>query len=342
MDGEKVLIGPRLKKIFWAYLLCFTAAVILWPVSPSPGDPLPVQSLYAIQKLPWFSVLFCAWSFFLSALLFLAEGSKWERLALCLVFFITYVLFWTFAGPWGTHSDSTWITAHVAYLHDTGRIPVENTNFRYFEYPALQLAGLTLIQTTGLDLFQGVQLFLLVNGIIFVTVLYTAFWKLLGNPNHAAAGVFLAVAMNQVLSLVHNYYHPISLASTYVALFVLLLIRYNDLGGRNLTFGILYLLLVLAATIEYLFTPVLFGMVFLSSWAVYKKLKVKGVSSLNTFALTLVLFTVWLVFITVITSRTLAAGLDKIITDFQDNTWLLYLVQEFTAQGGSQLQSFKR
>lgn len=39
---------------------------------------------------------------------------------------------------------------------------------------------------------------------------------------------------------------------------------------------------------------------------------------------------------TVITSRTLADSLDKIVADFQDNTWLLYLLQEFTAQGGPQ------
>ncbi len=324
-----------MKKLLWVCLLGLTMAIILWPVAPSPFDPMPVQSIHVIQNLPGFIVLFYAWAVVLAALLFLARGGVFERLALCLVFSIVFVQFWTFVSPWGTHADTTWLTGHVLYLQDMGQIPAGGHHtFRYFDYPALSLTGCTLQHITGMDIFKAIQVFLLTNGLVFVSILYAAFLKLMRTPYQAAIGVILALCSSMVLALVPNIFHPISLATTYIAMFLLLMARATDRESQHTTDYAIFILLVIAATVEYLFTPVLFALVILSGYILNRILRVRGFATLNIFMLTCVLFFSWLIYMTLTTFESLTASLPKIIADFQDMTWLLYIVQEMRTQGG--------
>jgi hypothetical protein len=310
--------------------------IILWPVSPSPYDPMPVQSIYAIKHLPWFIILFATWTLVIAAILFLVRGGIYERLALCLVFSLVFVNFWTFVSPWGTHSDSTWLTGHVQYLLDTGQLPPGgHLTLRYFDYPALSLLGVAMVETTGMSVFITVQVFLLMNGFLFVLILYAAFLKFLKTPQQAAVSVILALCSSMVLALVPDYFHPIGMATTFIAMFLLLLAMTADGKNRYPAYYVLIILLVIAATTEYLFTPVLFMMVILGSYLLDRILGIRGFATFNIFALILVVFFSWLVYMTVSTMANLVAGLPKIIADFQNETWLLYIIQELRTQGGT-------
>lgn len=328
------LISPRAQKLLWLWLLWLTIVLVLWPVVPSPYDPLPVQSIYAIRNLPWFAVLFLTWAASLAVLLFGGKGRSPERLLLCMIFSLVFVESWTFVSPWGTHSDSTWLTAHVRYLGQTNHIPPGDIPaLRYFDYPALSLLGVGLMNTTGLGIFKTIQVFLLTNGLVFVLVLYTAFLKFLGTPYRAAVGTVLAMSSDQVLAVVPNYFHPITLASTYTAIFLLLTGRAIGRQDLRASDQVLLILLVVAATTEYLFTPVLFGAVVLSVFIVQVITRIRGFATFGLFALITILFFIWVMY-SLFTFRTLLSSIPSIISNFRDGTWLLYLSEELRAQGG--------
>ena len=118
---QKIIISNSiLHKILWLFFLGLTIVVMLWPVTPSMYNPLPVQTIYTINRLPLFIGLFIIWLLNLACLLFFIRGNIWERLALCLIFVFVFVQFWGFkATPWGNSIDSAWIMGHVNYLNNT-------------------------------------------------------------------------------------------------------------------------------------------------------------------------------------------------------------------------------
>ena len=211
-------------KLLWICLAILTTALIWWPVSPSPFDPLPVQSIHAINNLPWFSALFYAWAVVLAALLFLRKGGILEHLGLCLVFTLVFVGFSGLASPWGNSLDSALRIAEVNIILESGGIPAAgHPELLYFDFPGLHLVDLALLQSTGLDLFAATRVYLLASGLIFTVILYAAFLKLLKEPLKAALGVVLAFSSSMVLGGWAYHFHPINLATIYIGTFVLLM-----------------------------------------------------------------------------------------------------------------------
>ncbi len=319
----------------WFLLLGLSAVVISWPVTPSPTDPLPVQSTHAIQRLSGFIVFFYGWVVVLVTLLFSGKGGKLEGLGLCLVFTVVFVQFWGLASPWGNSGDSTWRMAEVKYILETGKIPPGgHPNLRYFDFPGLHLVDLAVGHATGLDLFLGTRAYLLASGLTFTLVLYVAFLRLMGSPSLAALTFILAVVSSKVLGVVFNQFHPINLATNYIALFFLLMTA-GGLGKfQERRFGILFLVLALAAAVEYLFTPVFFSMVLLSCYFLYRTLKQSEHVSLGTAGLPLALFLFWFAYGTVWSFPVNVGALPQIMREFLHFGWLLPTQQLLAANLG--------
>ena len=317
-------IGPRTQKVLWICLLGLTVAIILWPVAPSVNDPLPMQSIYAIKNLPWFIVVFMGWVLNLAALLFFARGSVWDRLALCLVFIVVFVQFWGFkAAPWGNSIDSSWLMGHVNYLEHTAKIPATgHPTLKYFDFPALTLIGLAIKQVSGADLFLAIRIYLTLSGLFITAILYAAFLKLLRTPYLAALGVVLALACGAVLGPISNIFHPANLATIYIVTFFLLLARGTErFSEQNTT--IIFLLLVVASTIEYIFTPVFFSMILLANYIFHRMAKSPGNITLTTAILPLALSLSWNIYWTGWVFRSSVVGFPLAFQAILTGKWLV-------------------
>jgi hypothetical protein len=322
-------LDPRTRKLLWVCLLGLSTAIVLWPVAPSPYDPLPVQSIHAIPNLPWFIALFYIWAVVLTALLFLARGSVLEHLALCLVFSVVFIGFWGFvANPWGNSWDSGWLMGHVNYLQEMGKIPPGGSpTFRYFDFPGFSLLGLVVADITGTDIFLATRLYLLASGLLFTLILYVAFLKLLKTPYRAALGVVLAIASSMVLGVVFNQFHPTNLATIFIATFFLLLVTRPSNLLRDQGIVLCLLLLMMAATVGHMFVPVFFAMVLLGFYLLHRVEKGLGYASLSIAILPLVLFFSWLMYLTVFSFPTAVREVPIALQGILEGTWLVPVAQ---------------
>ncbi len=317
-------ISQTAQKILWICLLGLTIGIILWPVAPSPSDPLPVQSIYAIKHLTWFAVLFMGWALNLAGLLFFAKGNVWERLALCLVFFLVFVQFWGFAvAPWGNSTDSSWLMGHVNYLEHTAKIPLGQAALCYFDFPGLALVGSAIQQLSGADLFLTTRLYLLFGGMIFIIILYVLFLKTLRTPHLAAISVVLAVASSMVLGFIPNQFHPINLATIYIVTFLLLLTGRGTKMFSDQNTIIILLLLIIAGTVEYPFTPILFSMILFASYILSRLTKKTNDLTLKIAVFPLVFFLAWEVYWTIWNFHSNTMGVPTALKGMLNGKWLI-------------------
>jgi hypothetical protein len=225
--------------------------------------------------------------------------------------------------------------AEVNYILETGKIPPGgHPNLTYFDFPGLHLVDLAVGYTTGMDLFLATHVYLLASGLTFTLVLYVAFLRLMGTPSLAALTFILAVVSSKVLGAVFNQFHPINLATNYIVLFFLL-VTTGGLGkfqGRRSS--ILFLVLALAAAVEYLFTPVFFSMVLLSCYFLYRTPKPPENVSLGIVGLPLVLFLFWFAYGTVWSFPVNVGALPQIMHEFLHFGWLLPTEQLLAANLG--------
>ncbi len=322
-------------KILWICLLFIGAIILMWPVSPTPYDPLPMQSLYAVQHLPWFVVFFYAWGSIFAALLFGAKGSRLERLVLCLVFTMVFVEFWGFASPLGNHSDSTWFLAHVDYLDKAGKIPSEgHPVLRYFDFPGFPLLGVAITELTGSNIFTASAAYLLVGGAVFSLIVYSAFLKILGGPDRAARAFVLALSSSTVLSTILNQFHAINLATLYIATFFLLLPNFALEEGRVQQIIPVFLLLTLAAATEYLFSPVFFSMVLLAIFLLSQVSNERRSVSLHNALFPLIALLVWETYATAHNFLDTFGQLSKTVQNLLNMGWMIPVQQLLIANLG--------
>lgn len=172
-------INSIVHKLLWLFFIGFTIVLMIWPVTPSVYDPLPIQSVYAIGHLSLFVIIFSLWVINLAILLFFIQGNPWERIALCLFFVLVFVQFWGFkVSPWGNSIDSDWLIGHVNNLNHIGKIPnTGQSALTYFDFPGLIFVDSALQNISGANLFLSVDIYLLLSGVIFTIMLFVAFFK---------------------------------------------------------------------------------------------------------------------------------------------------------------------
>jgi hypothetical protein len=189
---------------------------------------------------------------------------------------------------------------HVNYLNNTATIPDTGTSsLWYFDFPGLTFVGSAMQQICGADLFLAVRIYLLLSGVIFTTMLYVAFLKILKTPFFSAIGVIVAVASSMVLGFIPNQFHPMNLSTIYIIGFFLLLVIRGVKGFSDAKIIMIFLILVIASTMEYMFTPVFFSIVLLSIYIFHRISKSPHNISLTTALFPLVVFLTWEMYWTV-------------------------------------------
>lgn len=309
----------------WWSLIAISAILVMWPVVLSPNDPLPMQSVHAIRNIPLFIAVLCGWTGVFGTLLLRVKGNTWDRLSLCLIFSAVFVQFWgPVTNPWGNSGDSAWLLGHVRLLLETGNIPTGgHPALTYFDFPGIQLALLSLNLVTGVELFQVSRIYLAASSFILVVITYAAFLKLMRSPHYAAMALVLALASSRVLSVVTNQFHPINLATIYIAVFVLLMaiICNEQFGDRRTVFAAT--ILVMAATMEYLFTPTLFSAVLFAAYLLRAVAKSFGKTALAIAVFSLAASTSWEVYQTVHSFPTTVSELPIGLRDLINGAWLI-------------------
>ncbi len=247
------------RRVLWLGLLTLTVLLLAWPVAPSPEDSPPVEIVSAIRHFDSFLVLIYVWVGFLLVLL-LQEHSVWSRFAICATFAAVLIGSWGIRAPWGNHPDSPWFLAHVQYLFAAGKVPSAGlVGLRYFDFPGFPLIGVLIQKITGLEPFKLMLSYTIASGLALTLMLHAAFLKFV-SPNIAPLAVMAALLSSKILGVVSNQFHPINLATLYIVVFVLLLPRFVSSRPQDRASQLIFAILTLAATIEYLFTPVLFAM----------------------------------------------------------------------------------
>jgi hypothetical protein len=273
-----------------------------------------------------FIILFSLWVLNLAILLFFIKGNAWERLSLSLVFVLVFVQFWGFkASPWGNSIDSGWLMGHVNYLNTTATIPnTGNSPLNYFDFPGLIFVGSAVQNMSGCNLFLSVSIYLLLSGVIFTTILFVTFLKILKNQSFAALGVVLALSSSMILGgLMLNQFHPINLASIFIVTFFMILITWGIEGFSDIRITMVFLILIVAATMEYIYTPVFVSFVLLSIYIFRRVTKLSYNISFITALLPLVLFLFWEIFWTVWSFHTNIIQLPQALQSIINGQWLL-------------------
>jgi hypothetical protein len=213
--------------------------------------------------------------------------------------------------------------AEVKYLIEEGRIPPGgNPNFPYLDFPGLHVVGLSLVQITGMDVFMAIRVYLVISGLLLTLLLYAGFLRRLGTPARAAMSVVLAIASSMVLGVVTNQFHPINLSTIYIATFFLLL-TIPSLRALPSSYLFPLLILMFAATIEYVFTPVFFSMVLLSIYVLHPPARSKRIIAGSSIVFPLIFLFTWEVYVTVWNFPNIVRQMPEALRGFVEWKWLL-------------------
>jgi hypothetical protein len=283
----------------WLLLLLLTATLLLFPTR-LVLEYHPTQSVPAIPNLPGFAALYITWLLLLLLLLLTdREASWWEKPTLVGIFALVFVGFWLITGPYtGLRYDGMGNAGHISYLSQQadGRIPLDNPNLGYFNFPGMHLLAFALVQVTSLSLFQGVTFALAVHLILLAVLFYVLLVNALGRPSVAALGALLAVQGNIMLAR-YSFYAGIW-ALVFLAMFLLLLYRPGQALFETWQERLMVLLLLGVTTITHLVTAtVLFfalaGMWLVRNWQLLRTKTGIGLVSASTLATFLVVPLSW-------------------------------------------------
>jgi hypothetical protein len=272
-------------------LLMLTAAILLFPVQLR-YEYHAVESMYIFgDKLLFFGVLYSVWMAALLILLFVFKGKRdeWEKLALLCVFTVVFVSFWILITPLGRYADETDNLALVKYLQDTAKL---NPDLGYLNFPAIHIAGLSIVEVCGLGIFAMKTVFVVFLSLLFTMLLYVLCLKSLKSPRLASLAVLIMIQGNIVLARQPAFW-PGTLSFIFLFAFLILLYRQaqNPLGS-SVADKLLMMITFTALTITYLLTPVYLIFIFLAIFLVQRMSK-KNLVEWSIIALLVVMFLMW-------------------------------------------------
>jgi hypothetical protein len=291
--------GGYVRVAIWFALLLLTAALLLSPTR-LVLEYQPIQSASAIANLPLFAALYMTWLFLLLLLLLADRGaSRWEKPALVGIFALVFVGFWLITGQYtGLRYDGLGNAGHISYLshQPDGKIPLDNPNLGYFNFPGMHLLAFALVQVTGLGLFEGVTFALTVHLVLLAVLFYILFLNTLGRPSVAALGALLAIQGN--IMLARYSFYPGIWALVLFAAFLFLLYRPGQALFETWQERFLILLLLGATTVTHLVAATLLffaltGIFLVRSWQLLRTKTGIGMVSASTLAVFLVVPLSW-------------------------------------------------
>ena len=281
----------------WALLLVLSGTILVFPVSIRyVYAPIESASIFG-ENILLFGIIYCVWSLLLFLLLFTNnKNSDWQRLALLCVFSIVFLGFWAIKTPYGGQWDEVWNLGHVQYLVDTGKIVLGNVNLTYFQFPAFHLDIYALSQFTGTGLFATRIAYLLLSSILFSSVLYMLFSRILKDSWLASLAVILM--LQGTLLATWEVFWPGNLAFLFLTILLALVCRREDkptLGVDSQTGWLVMFIIFAAFVISYLPLPLYFIFIVLGVYLL-QRIARKGIVRLPLIMLFTLLFAVWIIY----------------------------------------------
>jgi hypothetical protein len=265
-------IAPQNRILVWVILLLLTVTLLVFPVHLI-DEYHAVQAPYLFDNLPLFGSLFCIWLLLIIFLLFSKrdEGIRHhlENLALICTFGLVFIGFWIMITPYGSWIDGFSNLGLVRWIVEQGNIPSHQL-FYYVDYPGMHVLLSVLSMITGLGIFGSVMLFLILNAIFFLAILYIVFNKLLRSGRLATLGIFLVVLAGSAM-IVNDMriFYPRTMGYTLLAGFILLLARKNNrLISSAVPDKLLMLTLFAGMVISYFSTSFLAPLLLLGIFAI--------------------------------------------------------------------------
>ena len=211
----------------WSLLCILTLLIFLYPAHLHYQYAI-IQSINVFANLPLFCALFYVWFAILMVLLIFpgSEGKRrdWENVALLGIFILVFSGIWVSMTN-GYNGEFTAYVSQSNNMVETGRIPTILPAFGTTDYPGLPLLLSVTRLITGLETFNGMAALLLVNMLLYSTLLYLLFRNLLKEPSLAALGSLILIMGNREVSLFLPNFHPRGFALVFFVVLLLLLFR---------------------------------------------------------------------------------------------------------------------
>ncbi|MDP2937380.1 MAG: hypothetical protein Q8O86_12915 [Dehalococcoidia bacterium] len=336
-------IRGYLRAGLWLSLLLLTLTLLVFPTR-LVLEYHPTQSIPAIPNLPRFAALYITWLLLLLLLLLAGrEAPWWEKPALVGIFALVFVGFWLITGPYtGLRYDGMGNAAGVSYLSQQaeGRIPLDNPNLNYFNFPGMHLLAFVLVQVTGLGLFQGVTLALAFHLVLLAVLLYILLLNALNRPSVAALGALLAIQGN--IMLARYSFYPGIWALVFLAMFLIFLHRPGQTLFETWQERFLMLLLLGATTITHLVTATalfftLAGIYLVRNWHLLRTKTGIGLVSASTLATFLVIPLSWDIYWATRIFEGVTKVTSGVIADFTEKGLLVYFFNLGASYAGAEV-----
>ncbi len=304
------LLRGNLRLSVWSLLCILTALIFLYPAHLRHEYAI-IQSINVFPTLPIFGVLNYAWFSLILVLLVVPSGKKesrdWENVALLGMFVLVFSGIWVSLTR-GANGEFLSYAAQAKHIVDEGSIPPRiNPAIGATDFPGLAVLLSSIRLVTGLETFDGMVPLLLVDMLLYSTLLYVLLRSQLKQPFLASVGILILIMGSRELALYLPQLHPRGFALVLlVALLVMLFSRDRGRGegSRSASTVLLSTILFLALTITHLVTAIVFVIILTGMYLVgiFSKQKLVELSSIVRF---LVIVLGWQIYVAITTSTVL-------------------------------------
>jgi len=317
----------------WVLLLLLTAIILLFPVNMT-FEYYPIQTLYIFDNLALFGAVFYIWLLLLLLLVFSKTSeakADWEKLALVCISSLVFLAFWVIIIPYG-RLDFVQNITNVKYIQQAGTIPVGKAF--YLDFPASHLIVLSLAEVTGLSLIQAVNLFLVLNALIFSSLLYVLFSRFFLSSSIAAFAAILIILGNQFLSRGYAFWPGIISLNLLLA-FLVVLNRGRYAFLETMQDRLMAVILLAGATAMYFQVSALFFLILVGLYVIQRWAKQPSVA-ISTIALFIIVPLAWELYWTAFTVGTLVNFGSRILGDIAGGTFMDWFFRLGAANVGEQ------
>lgn len=245
----------------WFILVILTVTLLIFPTHLTL-EYTAVQSVRIFDNIGLFAFLYCVWLTTLILLLLSRHTGKensYEKIILVCIFSIVYLGFWVIVTRLVLSHEGLYNSAHIKYINSFGHISLGIPTLGYFDFPALHLLGSFFSQVSGLSPINSANVIVFYQAVLLATILFILFRSFLKNYLFASVAVMLVIQGSITLDKC-NIFHPRNLGLIMLALFLILLNLKSGKLFKDLEYGIMTLIVCLAASTTHAVTSfLLFG-----------------------------------------------------------------------------------
>lgn len=253
----------------WCLLCVLTILIFLYPAQLHYQYAI-IQSLSVFSNLPLFTALFYVWFALILVLMLFPGGNPgsrdWENVALVGIFVLVFSGIWVSLTQ-GYNGEFLSYAFQTMRIVETGSIPAING---MGDYPGLPLLLSSFRLITGLDTFGALVPLLVVNMLLYSTLLYILLRSLLKEPFLASFGSLILLMGSREVAILLPELHPRNFSLVlFVALLVLLFNGHKQTGeSRAVSHVLLSIIIFGALTMTHLVTTMVFVIILIGMYLV--------------------------------------------------------------------------